>query len=137
MEEPAFAAAMSALTAGPDTSSDATFNAWQRAIAPLGYARWSEAAQAHARSNRYSMAAARGLLERRLTDLLDRLREVVAPTLIIAGAKDAGTGVALVVGVADLFNGHAAIIGACGHNPWVEQPASFRRVVDAFLAQLT
>jgi len=42
-----------------------------------------------------------------------------------------------VVAVADLFpNGRAAVIEHAGHNPWVEQPAAFRDVVDPFLAQL-
>ncbi len=38
--EPVFDAAWAALKAGPDTSSDETFNAWQQAIAPTGYAAW-------------------------------------------------------------------------------------------------
>jgi pimeloyl-ACP methyl ester carboxylesterase len=138
MAEPVFAAAMSAFHAGPDTSSDETFNAWRQAIAPLGYARWSDTAQAHALSGWYSMAAAQAFLSGDApADLLDRLRTVLAPTLVIAGAQDATIGVSQVVAVADLFpNGHAAVIEDCGHHPWVEQPASFRNVVDPFLAQL-
>jgi pimeloyl-ACP methyl ester carboxylesterase len=65
------------------------------------------------------------------------LSEVIAPTLVIAGAQDAIAGVISVVALADLFpNGRAAVIEHCGHTPWVEQPASFREVVDPFLAQL-
>src|SRR5260370_769055 len=49
MGEPPFEAAIAASDAGPDTSSDETFNAWQQAIAPLCYATWNETAQEHAR----------------------------------------------------------------------------------------
>ncbi|MEJ7704273.1 MAG: alpha/beta fold hydrolase [Geodermatophilaceae bacterium] len=129
---------MSAFNAGPDTSDDETFNAWQQAIAPLGYAKWGDTEQTHARSGRYSLAAARAFLSGDApTDLPDRLRNVPAPTLVIAGAQDVTIGVDPVVAVADLFpNGRAAVIEHAGHNPWVEQPAAFRDVVDPFLAQL-
>ena len=118
--------------------SDETFNAWQQAVAPLGYSRWAETEQAHARSARYSEAAARAFLSGDAPpDLVTALREVLAPTLVIAGAEDAIAGVGPVVAVADLFpHGRAAVIEACGHTPWLEQPASFREVVDPFLAQV-
>jgi pimeloyl-ACP methyl ester carboxylesterase len=138
MAEPAFAAAVLADSEGPDTSGDETFNAWQDAVAPLCYARWGDAEQAHARTGRYSLAAARAFLSGDPpADLAARLSKVLAPTLVIAGAQDAIAGVNPVVAVADLFpNGRAALLEHCGHNPWIEQPASFRDVVDAFLAQL-
>jgi pimeloyl-ACP methyl ester carboxylesterase len=138
MAEPAFAAAVLADSEGPDTSSDDTFNAWQDAVAPLCYARWTDTEQAHARSGRYALAAARAFLSADPpADLAGRLSEVIAPTLVIAGAQDAIAGVIPVVALADLFpNGRAAVIEHCGHTPWVEQPASFREVVDPFLAQL-
>jgi pimeloyl-ACP methyl ester carboxylesterase len=131
MAEPPFAAAVAARDVGPDTSSDETFNDWQQAIAPLGYARWDETARAHARCGRYSLAAAWAFLSGGPpADLAGRLRTVLAPTLVIAG-------VAPVVAVASLFpNGRAAVIEHCGHIPWVEQPVSFREVTDPFLAQL-
>lgn len=70
--------------------------------------------------------------------LLDRLRAVLAPTLVIAGAQDTIAGVAPVVAIADLFpDGHAAVIEECGHFPWVEQPISFRQAIDPFLAQMS
>jgi hypothetical protein len=62
MAEPAFAAAVLADSEGPDTSSDDTFDAWQDAVAPLCYARWTDTEQAHARSGRYALAAARAFL---------------------------------------------------------------------------
>lgn len=138
MAEPAFAAATAAFDAGPDTSSDETFNAWQQASAPRGYARWSGTAQAHARSGWYSLAAARAFFRGDgPADLPARLRDVLAPTLVIAGAQDATIGVRPVVAVADLFpHGYAAVIEDCGHFPWVEDPVAFRSAVDPFLAQL-
>ena len=57
--EPAFDRALEALQAGPDASSEATFDAWQHAIAAATYARWGEREQAHARAGRYSLEAAR------------------------------------------------------------------------------
>jgi pimeloyl-ACP methyl ester carboxylesterase len=136
MAEPAFAAAVAAMDEGPDTSGDDTFNAWQRAIAPLGYATWDDTAREHALVGRYSLAAARAFLsEDPPPDLARRLGEVRAPVLVIAGAQDAITGRAPVVAVADLFPaGRAAVIEDCGHVPWVERPAAFREILDAFLA---
>jgi pimeloyl-ACP methyl ester carboxylesterase len=138
MAEPPFAAAVTAMDAGPDTSSEETFNAWQQAIAPLCYATWDETAHEHARVGRYALAAARAFLSGDPpADLARRLREVGAPVLVIAGAQDVIAGAGPVVAVAGLFpDGSAAVIEHCGHMPWVEQPAAFREVLDPFLAGL-
>jgi len=138
MAEPPFAAAVSALDAGPDTSSDQTFNAWQQAIAPLCYATWDETAREHARAGGYALAAARAFLSGDPPpDLASRLRDVRAPVLVIAGAQDTIAGTGPVVAVAGLFpDGRAAVIEHCGHMPWVEQPAAFREILGAFLAGL-
>jgi pimeloyl-ACP methyl ester carboxylesterase len=138
MAEPPFAAAVSALDAGPDTSSDETFNAWQQAIAPLCYATWDETAQEHARAGWYALTAARAFLSGDPPpDLAGRLRQVRAPVLVIAGAQDATAGTGPVIAVAGLFpDGRAAVIEHCGHMPWVEQPAAFRGILDDFLAAL-
>lgn len=138
MAEPTFADAVSAFTAGPDPSSDDTFNDWQQAIAPMCYARWDDTEQVHARCGRYSLAANQAFLSGdEPADLVDRLRTVLAPTLVIAGAKDAIAGVEPVVALADLFpHSRAVVIDDCGHTPWVDQPGPFRRVVISFLAQL-
>jgi len=138
MAEPPFAAAVSAADAGPDTSSDQTFNAWQQAIAPLCYAAWDQTAQEHARVGWYALAAARAFLsDDPPPDLTGRLRGMRAPVLVIAGAQDAIAGTGPVVAVAGLFpDGRAAVIEHCGHMPWVEQPVAFREILDAFLATL-
>jgi pimeloyl-ACP methyl ester carboxylesterase len=135
-QEPAFVAAEAAAEAGPRSEDEAAFNAWQQDVAPLGYARWTGAEQAHARSGRYYPAAARAFLDGETpADLLDRLREVQAPTLVVAGARDAIAGVAPVLAVAGLFpHGRSVVIDDAGHMPWVGQPAAFRAAVDPFLA---
>jgi pimeloyl-ACP methyl ester carboxylesterase len=138
LAEPAFADAVAARQAGPDPSSDDTFNDWQLAIAPLCYARWDDAEQAHARCGRYSLAANRAFLGGDdPADLVDRLHTVRAPTLVVAGAQDAIAGVEPVLAVADLFpDGRAVVIEDCGHTPWVDQAAQFREAVIPFLAEL-
>ncbi len=135
MADPVFAAATAAFDAGPDTSSEETFNAWQQASAPRGYASWTSTAQAHARAGWYSLAAARVFFDGDgPTDLRARLGYVLAPTLVIAGAQDATIGVRPVIAVADLFpHGRAAVIENSGHFPWVENPDAFRSAVDPFL----
>lgn len=135
----AFETALAAMRNGPalDDASDpeAAFNAWQRQIAPMGYAKWGSAEQAHARGAHYLLAAARAYFSvEPPTDLVARLRAVTAPVLVIAGAEDCGTGVAALQALADVFPaGRFTAIKRCGHFPWVEQPAAFRDAVDTFL----
>jgi pimeloyl-ACP methyl ester carboxylesterase len=65
---------------------------------------------------------------------VDRLREVRAPVLVIAGAQDYTLGVSQVVALARLFPaGAITVIENCGHFPWVEQPAEFRAAAGEFL----
>lgn len=135
----AFDTALAAMRDGPglDDASDpeAAFNAWQRQIAPMGYARWGSAEQAHAHGAHYRLAAARAYFSvEPPTDLVARLGAVTAPVLVIAGAEDCGTGVVALQALADVFPaGRFAAIERCGHFPWVEQPAAFRDAVDNFL----
>jgi len=133
--DPAFAAALAAWDAGPDTEDDAGFNAWQPRIAPIGYAAWGEAEQVHASSARYSFAANRAYFSvDPPPDLAARMGEVAAPVLVVAGAEDCITGLAPVTALATLFPaGEVAVIERCGHFPWVERPAAFRPAVDGFL----
>ncbi len=135
----AFDAALAAMRDGPGLAEasdpEAAFNAWQRQIAPMGYARWGSAEQAHTSGAHYRLAAARAYFSvEPPTDLVARLDAVTAPVLVIAGAEDCGTGVAALQALADVFPaGHFAAIERSGHYPWVEQPAAFRDAVDAFL----
>ena len=136
--EPAVAAALAALEAGPDLDGDDAFTAWRLRTAALGYARWDATAQEHARGMRYSLAAARAFMAGEPpAGLRQRLSAVDAPTLVVAGAQDASAGVAPVLAVAGLFpRGESVAIEGSGHFPWVEQPGAFRAAVDAFLSRV-
>ncbi|MEV4756744.1 alpha/beta hydrolase [Micromonospora sp. NPDC049559] len=136
--EPAFDAAVAAWEAGPEVLDDAGFNAWQQRAAPLGYAAWGARERAHAASWRFSFAANRAYFSVDPPgDLAQRLGRVAAPVLAVAGAEDCSAGVARVSALARLFPaGRAVVIEGCGHFPWVERPAEFRRVVDGFLRSL-
>ncbi|RYV52659.1 alpha/beta fold hydrolase [Pengzhenrongella frigida] len=133
--DPAFDAALAALSAGPDGSTEDAFNAWQQVVAPAGYATWAAGEQAHARVGRWNLAAARAYFGvEPPSDLPAQLRTVDAPVLVIAGAQDCFTGVAPVMALAALFpNGSCVVIDRCGHYPWIEQPGAFRSAADAFL----
>jgi pimeloyl-ACP methyl ester carboxylesterase len=133
--EPAFDAALAAWDAGPDGADDETFNAWQLRVAPLSYAAWGAKEQAHAALAGYHYAANRAYFSvEPPPDLAARLGQVTAPVLVVAGAEDYGIGVAPVTALAKLFPaGAAVVIEQAAHNPWVEQPAAFRREVDRFL----
>jgi pimeloyl-ACP methyl ester carboxylesterase len=133
--EPVFDAAIAALKAGPDMDDDNAFNAWQQRTAPAGYAAWGAVEQAHADSGRWNLAASRAYFSVDPPhDLVDRVGEVTAPVLVVAGAEDCLTGLAPVTALAKLFPaGRAVVIERCGHYPWVEQPAAFRQATDAFL----
>nr|WP_281387047.1 alpha/beta fold hydrolase [Jiangella mangrovi] len=136
--EPAFAEAWAALAAGPDVLDDEGFNDWQRRVAPSSYAHWGPAEREHASVGRYGLPANRAYFSvDPPADLADRVRAVAAPVLVVAGADDAMTGLAPVVALAGLFPaGRVAVVDDCGHYPWVEQPASFRAAVDAFLDEV-
>jgi pimeloyl-ACP methyl ester carboxylesterase len=133
--EPAFDAALAAWDTGPDAETDEAFNAWQQQVAPLGYAAWGPAEQAHAAGPAYTYAANRAYFSvDPPADLAARLGAVTAPVLVIAGSEDYGIGVAPVVALAKLFPaGSAVVIEGAAHHPWVEQPAAFRRETDRFL----
>jgi pimeloyl-ACP methyl ester carboxylesterase len=137
--EPAFDAAVAAWGAGPDTTDDAGFNDWYLRTAPMSYAAWGEREQTHATVGAYNFAANRAYFSvDPPPDLAARLGAVTAPVLVVAGAEDCSTGVAPVVALAKLFpSGEAVVIERCGHFPWVEQPAEFRRAVDSFLSALS
>jgi pimeloyl-ACP methyl ester carboxylesterase len=136
--EPAFDAALEAWDAGPGTEEDDGFNEWQARVAPLSYATWGAVEQEHARLGWVTYAGNRAFFSvEPPEDLPARLAAVTAPVLVVAGARDIGTGVTPVLAVAQLFPaGESALIEGSGHMPWVEQPVAFRRAVDRFLAGL-
>lgn len=133
--EPVFADAAAAARSGPDLDDEDRFNDWHRRCAPLGYARWGAAEQAHAAVGRWALPAVRAYFSVEPPgDFAARLGRVTAPVLVVAGEVDCLTGLAPVVALAGLFPaGRAAVIERCGHYPWVEQPEEFRRVLDGYL----
>lgn len=138
MKEEAFRDAWRIVT-GPRTYRDEpTFNQWQRAIAPAGYAHWGETEQTHSRVGECRLEAALAYLEAGTPgDLLDRISQVEVPVLSIAGAEDALVGCSPVRALSDVFaRGEFVTIDDCGHYPWVEQPAAFVSVISGFTDSL-
>lgn len=136
--DPELAAALDALAAGPDTSSDATFNAWHLRAAPAGYAQWGTAERAHAGAGGFTVAAALAYFTvPPPQDLGARLAGLTSPVLVVGGAEDLFTDVGTVKALAGVFTGaRSVVLDACGHYPWVERPAAFRAAVDPFLADV-
>lgn len=130
-----FEPAHAALDAGPQSSDDDGYNAWQLESAPAGYAKWGDKERAHAQIGRWSLAATKAYFSvAPPKDLAPRLREVAAPVLVVAGAEDCLTGLAPVTALARLFPaGTSVVIEHSGHYPWVEQPEAFREAIDSFL----
>lgn len=90
-----FDAALSALQAGPQSSDDISFNAWQHDSAAAGYATWGATERSHARIGRWNLAAATAYFSVVPPhDLPARLTGMTAPVLVIAGAEDCLVGVA-------------------------------------------
>jgi pimeloyl-ACP methyl ester carboxylesterase len=133
--EPAFDVAVAASQAGPDLGDDDGFNAWQRRVAPMGYAAWGSAERAHAMDGRWALAAAKAYFSVEPPgDLAARIGTLAVPVLVIAGADDCLTGLAPVKALAARFPaGRVEVIARCGHYPWLEQPVAFRQAIDAFL----
>lgn len=135
-DDPTFEAATRALPNMPQPGdSQAAFEAWQEATAPAGYAAWTEVEQTHAKTGRwYKDAVFAYFSVTPPPDLPEQLGNLNIPVRIIAGAQDHLTGLAPVLALAKLFRrGEAVVLDGCGHYPWVEQPAAFRKAADEFL----
>lgn len=138
MKEEAFSGAWQFVTGPRGYHDEPTFNQWQRAIAPAGYAHWGETEQAHSRVGECRLEAALAYLEANPPgDLLDRLGQIEVPVLAIAGEKDALVGCSTVRALSDVFaRGEFVAIDDCGHYPWVEQPRAFASVISGFTDSL-
>lgn len=138
MKEEAFSGAWQFVTGPKGYHDEPTFNQWQRAIAPAGYAHWGETEQAHSRVGECRLEAALAYLEANPPgDLLDRLGQIEVPVLAIAGEKDALVGCSTVRALSDVFaRGEFVAIDDCGHYPWVEQPRAFASVISGFTDSL-
>jgi pimeloyl-ACP methyl ester carboxylesterase len=131
--EPAFDRAVAAFHRRPQTQEE--FDSWQAETAPAMYAVWTEREQAHAQVGRTDLSTVQAYLGvAPPPDFPQQLGKTQARVRVIAGAQDFSTGLAPVLAAAKLFtNGDAVVIDDCGHYPWVEQPAAFRRAADPFV----
>lgn len=117
-----------------------------RATRPFFYGRWDERTQAHAAtadrqsSKRAELAfsgqhSGAGVEEVDVAAIVDGLKHVDSPVLVVGGERDALTGVASVHAVADAFPlSRAVVLERAGHFPWVDEPDAFRGTVEPFLA---
>jgi pimeloyl-ACP methyl ester carboxylesterase len=112
-----------------------------RGLRPFFYGRWDAAAQAHAEATDRQMSLrATAAFRPENADpaqLAELLRGIVAPTLVIVGDLDGGTGTSPGRIVAEHLPNAASTdvieITGAGHYPWLDEPASFRQVVDDWL----
>ena len=111
-----------------------------RGLRPFFYGRWDAAAQAHAAATDSQMSLRATAAFRpengTPTDLVELLQLVVAPTLIVIGGRDGGTGRLPGRIVADhLPNAATEVveIPSAGHYPWLDDAREFRRVVEHWL----
>ncbi|MFB7252482.1 alpha/beta fold hydrolase [Microbacterium sp. NPDC056234] len=131
--EPEALGALAAIsTDDPDTESE--FRESFLRQAPASYAHWTHTEQAHARVGIVGLAAARAWFANIPDDAGDRIRATpIPPTLVIGGDRDLLTGVQPVRDYAATLDAELAVIADCGHYPWVEQPAAFRKLLSQWL----
>jgi proline iminopeptidase len=117
-------------------------NRMDRGLRVFGYGKWDERAQAHAASTDNQMSlrataafASESFRAEKGQTLLEVLREVTSPVLVIVGDLDGITGVKAGHVIAGLFpNATVAEIPGAAHYPWVDTPDDFRKVIDEWLA---
>ena len=115
-----------------------------RATRPFFYGRWDERTQAHAAtadrqsSKRAELGFGAGIEQVDVPGILDRLRALDVPVLVVGGERDALTGVASVHAVAGSFPlAETAVLPRAGHFPWVDEPGAFSAAVSAFLGRVS
>ncbi|MBH1932828.1 alpha/beta hydrolase [Streptomyces sp. AV19] len=124
-----------------DTHDFAEARALLRRAAPLAYARWDAPQQAHAATEDHQLhpvpriAFWQGVDDPARLALLDHLRAVTCPVLVVTGDRDAVTGMRAGELVAASFpRATVRPLYGVGHYPWVDEPEMFRPVVEEFLA---
>jgi proline iminopeptidase len=119
---------------------NSTVREWWRSILPLYFHQPAEhlmpavAARIHYRSGAWN----RSMALRQSYDLVDRLPEVVQPTLVLSGQHDwlmppREAGERLVAGIP---NCRGVTFAESGHFPWMEEPEAFISVVRSWLDDL-
>jgi pimeloyl-ACP methyl ester carboxylesterase len=70
-------------------------------------------------------------------DVMDRLGEILVPTLVVGGAEDSMAPPKFVQSLADAIpNARLVLLPGVGHYPMAEQPPAFNRALADFLAAL-
>ncbi|MCK6066540.1 alpha/beta hydrolase [Microbacterium sp. EYE_512] len=106
-----------------------------RRQAPASYAHWTRRERTHAEIGTVSHAAVKAWFAGIPDDAVERIRAMRCPrSLVIGGDRDLLTGVQPVRDYAAVLGAELALIPDCGHYPWIEQPAIFRRHLSAWLA---
>lgn len=138
-EEPWYADAAEAVEA-LETAPPAQQQALVRATRPFFYGRWDDRTQAHAAtadrqsSKRAELGFGTGSEQVDVTGILERLRSLDIPVLVVGGERDALTGVASAAAVAGSFSrAETTVLARAGHFPWVDEPEAFRDAVASFL----
>ncbi|MEZ3161143.1 alpha/beta hydrolase [Microbacterium sp. BWT-B31] len=131
--DPAAREAFAALqTDDPQTESEFT-EAFLRE-APATYAHWTEVERSHAEVGTMSLAAALAWFTDIPDAAADRIRSTpLPPTLVVGGDRDLLTGLQPVRDYAAVLGADVRFIDDCGHYPWIEQPAAFRRILAEWL----
>jgi pimeloyl-ACP methyl ester carboxylesterase len=112
-----------------------------RASRPLFYARWDEAAQAHATAgmSQRHQAAREGYFAGATIDpaaVRAALAKLTTPVLLYAGDQDPMVPPAAVREAAPLFHDATVVVQpGAAHFPWVDDPAAFAAAIDPFLSQ--
>jgi proline iminopeptidase len=139
--EPWYAEAAEAQVALAD-AAPAQRQSLVRATRPFLYGRWDERQQAHAASadrqssRRAELGFSAGAEDVDVPGLLEALRRVEAPVLVVGAELDAATGLDSVQAVAGCFSQvETLVVPKAGHFPWVDEPEAFRTAVGDFLAR--
>jgi pimeloyl-ACP methyl ester carboxylesterase len=80
--------------------------------------------------------AARGMLTQEGSALIDSLREIAVPTLVVVGAEDANFLGAADYMAAKIAGARKIVIPGAGHAANLDQPEAFNRALGEFLARL-
>ena len=106
----------------------------------FGYAKWDERAQAHADSTdrQMSMRAMAAFAPSpdvaAELNMIERLKTLEAPVLIVVGSLDGITGVKSGYLVAEMLpNARVVELPDAAHYPWIDSPEAFRSTVVSFL----
>ena len=139
--QPWYADAAEAQQALDDGAPRGQQQALVRATRPFFYGRWDARTQAHAATadSQSSKRAEVGFAgapgdDLDVAALLEGLRELTAPVLVLGGARDALTGVDAVHLVAgSIPTAEVVVLPEAGHFPWVDDAHAFRAAVSGWL----